>query len=686
MEPRMNPHRSLRLAPLALASLMMAGLAAPHALAQDGAPLIPRTVLFGNPERSGARISPDGSTLGFVAPRDGVLNIWLQPIKDGKPAGEAKPITHSKDRPIREWNFVPGFKAGEGQIFYLQDRGGDENFQIFAVDAATGAELCLTPWPGTRATVIDADSDHPHQLLISVNNRNPAMFDAWRIDTRSGKGEMLFQNDSGWLGMLPDESWTIRIVTRMTPEGAIEAMVRENATAEWQPFWNWTFEDSASSTPLAISADGRSVFVTDTSRSETRNTGGFYEVTLAPKGEAQRWTLLASDPRCEVGTALIHPKTNRPQAVSFEYIREEWKPLDPTVEADLTALRTVTDGDIAVTSRTDDDGRWTVAFFRDDGPVETYLYDRATRRAEFLFASTDALRSLPLVKMTGEVIKSRDGLDLVSYLSVPKGFRRGESKPVPMVLFVHGGPWARDSWGYNPYHQWLANRGYAVLSVNFRGSTGFGKDFVNAGNREWSKRMHDDLIDAVNWAVKEGIADEARVAIMGGSYGGYAALAGLTFTPDTFACAIDIVGPSNIATLLATIPPYWGPMKAMFEQRVGSLDEKEWLAEISPITHVDRIKRPLLIGQGANDPRVKQSESDQIVSAMQKKNIPVTYVLFPDEGHGFRKPENNMAFSAVAEAFLAQHLGGQYEPIGDAVKRSSAQVPAGKDLIPGLAQ
>jgi dipeptidyl aminopeptidase/acylaminoacyl peptidase len=296
------------------------------------------------------------------------------------------------------------------------------------------------------------------------------------------------------------------------------------------------------------------------------------------------------------------------------------------------------------------------------------------------------------------IIKSRDGLDLVSYVSLPVDATGSNengneamprpAKPLPMVLLVHGGPWARDGWGYNSLHQLLANRGYAVLSVNFRGSTGFGKSFLNAGNREWARKMHTDLLDAVDWAVHEKIADPKKVAIMGGSYGGYATLVGMTMTPDVFACGVDIVGPSNINTLLKTIPPYWGPIAKIFYSRVGdpnNAEDKKMLDERSPLTFVDKISKPLLIGQGANDPRVKQAESDQIVKAMQAKNIPVTYVLFPDEGHGFHRPENSISFFAVADAFLAQHLGGRSEPItGETFKGSTIQVPQGKTLVPGL--
>jgi dipeptidyl aminopeptidase/acylaminoacyl peptidase len=328
---------------------------------------------------------------------------------------------------------------------------------------------------------------------------------------------------------------------------------------------------------------------------------------------------------------------------------------------------------------------------QDVGPVRYYLYDRGAKKARYLFNNRPELEGLPLAKMHPVVIRSRDGLDLVSYLTLPAASDLdGDAvpdSPVPMVLLVHGGPWARDSWGFNPLHQWLANRGYAVLSVNYRGSTGFGKKFVNAANKEWAGKMHNDLLDAVDWAVERKIAQKDNVAIMGGSYGGFATLVGLTFTPDVFACGVDIVGPSNIRTLLETIPPYWAPAVAMWKSRVGdhtSAEGREFLDSRSPLTRVANIKKPLLIGQGANDPRVKQSESDQIVKAMQEKNIPVTYVLFPDEGHGFTRPQNRMSFFAVAEAFLGEHLGGKVEPIGSDLKGASIEVPAGADQVPGL--
>ncbi|NLB57614.1 MAG: S9 family peptidase, partial [Gammaproteobacteria bacterium] len=403
-------------------------------------------------------------------------------------------------------------------------------------------------------------------------------------------------------------------------------------------------------------------------------------------------TLVHEDARADIGGSLSDPATGEVQAVSVNYLRDEWTVLDDDIAADLEKLEQIGPGEVGVGSRTLDDRTWIVTYSAAEAPAKYYRYDRDSGDLEELFSARPALDGMPLVPMWPVELTSRDGLNLVSYLTLPAhADPDGDGKPdtaVPMVLLVHGGPWARDYYGYSGYDQWLANRGYAVLSVNFRGSTGFGKDFTNAGDGEWGKKMHDDLIDAVQWAVTEGVTTEDKVAIMGGSYGGYATLAGLTFTPDTFACGVDIVGPSNLNTLLATVPPYWASFFEQLARRMGDPRTEEgraWLTERSPLTHVDSISKPLLIGQGANDPRVKQDESDQIVNAMTEKQIPVTYVLFPDEGHGFARPENNMAFNAVAEGFLGQCLGGRAEPIGD-LAGSSIEVPTGADIVPGLAE
>ncbi len=403
--------------------------------------------------------------------------------------------------------------------------------------------------------------------------------------------------------------------------------------------------------------------------------------------------LIAEDPRADAGEVMVHPTEKNVQAVAFTYERREWRLIDGSVAPDLAYLRTVADGEITVVSRTLDDRYWIVVYIMDNGPLRYYRYDRQEHAAQFLFTNRRELETVPLARMHPVTLRARDGLSLVSYYTLPLGSdpegRGRPQRPLPMVLFVHGGPWGRDEWGYNPFHQWLANRGYAVLSVNFRGSTGFGKALINAGNCEWSRKMHDDLIDAVDWAIREGIADPQRVAIMGGSYGGYATLVGMTFTPDTFACGVDIVGPSNLVTLLESIPPYWKPQVELFATRVGDPRTEQgraFLTQCSPLTYAHRIQRPLLIGQGTNDPRVKEAESGQIVAAMREKGIPVTYVLYPDEGHGFARPKNWLSFNAIAEIFLAQSLGGRYEPIGNDLIGSSLAVPVGAEQVPGLVE
>jgi dipeptidyl aminopeptidase/acylaminoacyl peptidase len=404
-------------------------------------------------------------------------------------------------------------------------------------------------------------------------------------------------------------------------------------------------------------------------------------------------TLVAQDARADIGSALFDVRTGRAQAYELDYLKHEYIPLDRSLADDLATLKEKLNGEFSVQSRSDADDKWIVVADPVSAPVSTWLYERKGKRLTKLFTARPALEGAPLVAMHPQEIKARDGLTLVSYLSLPKSLDAGAggkpAHPVPMVLLVHGGPWARDGYGYNSYHQWLANRGYAVLSVNYRGSTGFGKGFISKGDLEWGRKMHDDLLDAVDWAVRSGVTTRDKVAIMGGSYGGYATLAGMTFTPTTFACGVDIVGPSNLFTLLETIPPYWESFKQQFYKRMGDPSTEAGRAMLkarSPLNFADRIARPLLIGQGANDPRVNVRESDQIVAAMTAKKIPVTYVVFPDEGHGFARPVNNIAFNAVAENFLAPCLGGRAEAIGGALQPSTAQVKQGAEFVPGLRQ
>ena len=665
-----------KLRPIAVALAVAALVAVAHAgEPAKGKTLIPRDVLFGNPDRAAVRLSPDGKQLAYIAPLDGVMNIWVAPAAD---PNAAKAITHDKGRGIRSyfWAFT------NQHILYLQDKDGDENWRIYSLDPRSGEAKDLTPAKGVQARIQEVSEKHPAEILIALNDRNPQLHDIYRVNIETGDKKLVMENE-GYVGYLTDDDYAVRFATRVTPDGGSEVLER-TPQGEWKSFMKIGQDDSLTTEPTGFDKTGQVLYVID---SRDRNTSAFATIDLKSSKE----TIVAEDPRADISGVLAHPTEKTIQAVAFTYHRKQWKILDPALEADFTYLRTVTDGDFDVINRTLDDKQWIVAYEMDTGPVRYYQYDHSAKKATFLFTNRKALDGLPLAKMHPVIIKSRDGLDLISYLTLPVGTAQGDTarpaQPLPMVLYVHGGPWYRDDWGYEPYHQWLANRGYAVLSVNFRGSTGLGKQFINAANLQWGGKMHDDLVDAVKWAIAEKIADPKKIAIMGGSYGGYATLVGMTFTPELFACGVDICGPSNLVTFMEAVPPYWKPILDMFVARIGNHqteDGKKFLMERSPITRVDKIAEPLLIGQGANDPRVKQDESDQIVKAMQAKKIPVTYVLFPDEGHGFARPENRLAFNAIAELFLAQHLGGPAQPIGEDFKGSSIGVPSGAADVPGV--
>jgi dipeptidyl aminopeptidase/acylaminoacyl peptidase len=641
----------------------------------QGVPLIPRQIIFGNPEKAAARIAPDGKRLSYLAPVNGVLNVWVGPADD---VAAAKPVTDDKKRGIRGYFWAYTAK----HILYTQDKDGDENWHVYAVNLETGETKDLTPIKGVAAQIEATSHRFPNEILIGLNDRDERYHDVYKVNIDTGERTLVMKNEQEFAGFVVDEDFRIRFASKMTDDGGSELSQLDGG--QWKPFDKIPMTDTMTTSPSGFDKTGDILYMTD---SRGRNTGALFSWNLKT-GEKK---LIAENPLADLGGVLSHPTENTIEAVAFDYTRDEWTVLDKSVAGDFEYLRTVADGDIQITSRTLADDWWTVAYLMDNGPIRFYLYDRKAKSAKFLFTNRKDWEGLPWCKMHPVVITARDGLKLVCYLTLPPNTDPDgdgvPTKPLPMVLDVHGGPWSRESWGFNGEAQWQANRGYAVLSVNFRGSTGFGKEFVNAGNKEWAGKMHDDLLDAVDWAVKGGVADKDKVAISGGSYGGYATLVGLTFTPDVFACGIDVVGPSNILTLLATIPPYWASGIQMFKDRVGDFttDEgKKFLTDRSPLTFVDRIKKPLLIGQGANDPRVKQSEADQIVKAMQEKKIPVVYALYPDEGHGFARPQNRLSFNAVTEAFLAAHLGGRYQPIGDDFEGSSIEVPTGAADVPGL--
>jgi len=638
--------------------------------------LIPRTALFGNPVRTQARLSPDGKYVSFLAPKDGFLNVWLAPY--GK-LGSAKAITSDKKRGIREHSW-----AMDGRhVLFLQDEGGDENWRVHSVEVETGKQLDLTPFKDVQAQVVGASHKHPNVVLVGLNDREPEWHDVYEIDVGTGQRKLVVKNEQQFAGYLADLDLKVRVAVKTLPSGG--GKLYRQTDKGWESFLEYGQEDSITTQPLVIEGDGQTALLLSAAG---RDKAALVRVDLASGTQ----DVVAESKQADVAEVWIDPRTHEPQAYAVDYLHTEISPLTPDARKDIERLRSTLGPQFTVTSRTLDDRKWIVVV---DDPVHvlsTFLYDRDSGQITKQFDQRPELANAPLQPMHAREIKTRDGKTLVAYLTLPSG--AGDRKagkpnaPVPLVLDVHGGPWARDSYGFHPDHQWLANRGYAVLSVNFRGSTGFGKGFINAGDHEWGRKMHDDLLDAVDWAVREKIALPDKVAIYGGSYGGYATLAGLTFTPDKFACGVDIVGPSNLETLLASIPPYWKSFYEDMVRRIGdprTEEGRKLLQQRSPLSYVDRIKKPLLIAQGANDPRVKQAESDQIVAAMKAKNLPVTYVMYPDEGHGFARPQNRLSFYAITEGFLAQCLGGRAEPIGHDFDGASVTVPEGAAIVPGLA-
>ena len=617
-------------------------------------PLIARKILFGNPDKTMVKLSPNGKHISYIAPKEGVLNIWVAPISDPL---DAKPITDDKDRGIRSycWSY------NNTHIIFSQDEKGDENFRLYTYNLDNKETKLLTNDKGVKAFLYGISHRFPNEILVGLNERDKRYFDVYKFNILTGAKELLIENNK-FTGFVVDHDINIRFAKLTNKEGDEEYFqFKDN---DWQPFMTVSMEDSTNTAIIGFDKSGLVAYLLD---SRGSNTSILKSLNL----ENNQTTILAKDDKADIDIFTVHPTEYTIQAVAINYNKMSYKILDDSIKEDIEFLQKLSDGDLIINSRTTNDKDWLVAFDSDISPVKYYKYDRINKKAFFLFSNRKDLEEYKLAEMHPVVIKARDGLDLVSYITFPVDSeldnKLSPKQPLPLVLNVHGGPWARDYWGLNSTHQWLANRGYAVLSVNFRGSTGFGKNFVNAGNMQWGKKMHDDLVDSVNWAIDNKIADPTKIAIMGGSYGGYAALAGITFTPDLFACAIDVVGPSNLLTLINSVPPYWEPILNDLKKRIGPWDaeaEKEALRQISPLTFANKIQKPLFIAQGANDPRVKQAESDQIVEEMQKNNIPVIYALYQDEGHGFVKPSNRLSYHALAEQFLAAILGGRAEPIG----------------------
>lgn len=611
---------------------------------QSPPPLIPRAVLFGNPAQVQPQISPDGKQIAYLAPHEGVLNIWVRSLREE----DDRVVTREKGRGIS--NF---FWAFDSQHFlFLKDQDGNENTHLYFADIVRGEKKDLTPFADVRVQVLAFEKNHPNTVLIAMNRENSRFYDAYRLNFKTGEMELAAKNDGMVSEWVADKNLQVRAAVKTSDNAGYAVWTRKTELSEWALSAAWGFEDNFTCHVLGFSGDGEVLYLVD---SRGFSAGRLVRLDLN-SGEKQ---VLAEDPNFDVVSVLMHPETGAPQIAFWIREKKEYQILDKSMEADVAAIEKDLGKNFMITSRDNADWFWTLRVESDTAPVAYYLYDRKNHQSRFLFEHQPELRRYRLAQMEPFSFTARDGLVIHGYLTFPIGKNR---KNLPLVLKVHGGPWSRDVWGYDARAQWLANRGYLCLQVNFRGSTTYGKDFLNAGNKEWGGKMQNDLTDAVEWAVREGYADPKRIAIFGGSYGGYAALAGAAFTPELFRAAIAVVGPSNLLTFIQTTPPYWATELENIYRRVGHFEkDADFLRSRSPLFSADKIKIPMLIAQGANDPRVKKAESDQIVEALKRHKIPHEYLLFSDEGHGFARPENQMRFFESAEKFLARHLGGAFE-------------------------
>jgi len=632
--------------------------------------LIPRKTFFENADALNPRLSPDGRWLTWLAAVEGVMNVWVAPRDD---LTQVRALTRQTDRPI----FSHWFARTNAHVLFQKDTDGDENFNLWCVGIDGSAARNLTPFPELLAIVLGMHHENPHLIAVAMNDRDARWHDVYIVDIRSGERRIVYQNTDEIASFVLDSQLHLRLATTTRNKGRGSAILKWNGAA-FEEIMSIEADDVLSTEPSHVNRTGDAWFLRS-------SVGRDKAVMLRIDWTTSAQTLIARHEEVDIAGWMTDPRTDEVTAVSAEHMRKAWIAIDSATGRDLAMLERELDATVDIESQSDDDTLWVVGAARPDRPCAWHLLDRRTGTTTSLFAARPKLDKARLAPMHGVVVTARDGLELVTYLTLPAtetGMR--PARPLPMVLDVHGGPWARDGWNYNRDVQWLANRNYAVLQVNYRGSSGFGKTFTRAGDREWAGKMHDDLIDAVNWAIAEGIADPKRIAIYGASYGGYAAFVGATFTPDVFCCSVPVVGITNLETMLADPPPYW---TAFYEQechRIGDPRTQEGVALLkarSPLYRAGDIRKPMLIGHGANDVRCKLAESDQIVAAMTEKRIPVIYVVYPDEGHGFARPENEIAFKAIMEAFLARHLGGRAEPVGGDFAGSSHEIRAGCEVL-----
>lgn len=606
---------------------------------------IPCHVLLGAPRKSQAYISPNGKQMAYLAPNNGLLNIWVKTLKQD----DDRPITHG----IKNINGFFWAKNNK-HILFTQDRDGDEQWHIHKVNLETLETTDITPFDGITARFCSCSDQLPNEILITMNKEDSKLFDVYHLNILSGDLKLVTKNPGNVDIWLADNKLCVRAAVAVNSDGSTLLLLRDNENAQWVQKLKWDFEDSLAgsippkgSRPINFSNDGKFLYLIDSANNDTQR---LLKLDLS----ANKKVLLFSDIQYDIDSVSINPITHEPDIALYIQERRMWKALDSKLEKDLELISSINDGDLIYIDRNQDDTKWILSFKSDNSSGAYYLYDLHTKKSELLFYDKPELLSYKLPSMHPISFKSRDGLTIHGYLTCPMG---KQPKDLPLVLDVHGGPWLRNTWGYNEQAQWLASLGIASLQVNFRGSTGYGKDFVNSGDKEWAGKMHNDLIDAVNWVVNEGIANPQKIAIAGMSYGGYAALVGAAFTPDVFCCAVDISGPSNLVTMLDSIISFNEMGRAKFVNRLGNPEiDTEFLQSRSPLFKVDQIKIPVFIAHGGNDPRIKQREADQIVEAMNKKGVECEYMLFPNEGHQRMRPENEFRLLMGVEKFLTKHL------------------------------
>jgi dipeptidyl aminopeptidase/acylaminoacyl peptidase len=647
-----------------------------HTIGSAPAPLIERTKLFGGVSRQFTRISPDGQWLSWLAPHDGVMNLWIAPVTTPE-----QPRVLTDEKTDRVSNYV--WSPDSASLFYTQDRGGNQNFVLNSITVAGGPARALTPTENTRAQIVAVSRLVKDRILVSLNNRDRRWQDLYSLEVRSGQLSLVLRND-GYSNFIADPRLVVRAAIRRRSDGGADIYGVDSGQISTSPFESIPYEDVRTTFLVGYSSDGQTLYWRD---SRGRDTAAL----VAQDARTGEKKVLGADPRADVVGTTAHPMTGQIDAYEVNPLRSEWTGLTAQTRRDLERLASHLDGDIEINARTDADDRWVVLLKAGDWASTAVLYERESGRITQLSESRDDLKGAPLGKTHAVSIRSRDGLTQAAYLTLPSGSdRNGDGRPgvpLPLVLFVHGGPWERTDFGYQPNTAFLANRGYAVLAPNFRASTGFGKAFIAAGDGEWGAKMLDDLVDAVDWAISQGIASRDKVAIYGGSYGGYAVLAALAFTPEKFACGVDLFGTSDLRTQVESDAARNEFRRAEYYRRMGdptSEAGRALLAERSPLTRADAIVRPLLVAQGTTDPQVKKIQSDQMVAALRSHGATVTYLIFSGEGHGFTKPENVIALRAVEEQFLAQCLGGRTEPFGQSLRNSSLTVPHGAGFVEGL--